>query len=32
MGLSLAYAGSARPELLEIISPIIVDSENSIEL
>jgi len=32
MGLSLAYAGSARAELLEIISPIIVDSENSIEL
>ena len=32
MGLSLAYAGRARAELLEIISPIIVDSENSIEL
>jgi len=32
MGLSLAYAGSARLELLEIISPIIVDSANSIEL
>mmetsp|Transcript_18748 Transcript_18748/g.28791 ORF Transcript_18748/g.28791 Transcript_18748/m.28791 type:complete len:134 (-) Transcript_18748:1123-1524(-) len=32
MGLSMAYAGSARADLLEVISPIIVDSENSIEL
>ena len=32
MGLSLAYAGSARADLLELISPIIVDSDNSIEL
>jgi 26S proteasome regulatory subunit N1 len=32
MGLSLAYAGSARADLLEVISPIIVDSDNSIEL
>jgi 26S proteasome regulatory subunit N1 len=32
MGLSMAYAGSARADLLEIISPIIVDSENSTEL
>lgn len=32
MGLSLAYAGSARTDLLELISPIIVDSENTIEL
>jgi hypothetical protein len=32
MGLSLAYAGSARAELLEIISPFIVDSANPIEL
>ena len=32
MGLSMAYAGSARADLLELISPIIVDSENSIEL
>lgn len=32
MGLSLAYAGSSRADLLELISPIIVDSENSIEL
>ena len=30
--LSLAYAGSARADLLELISPIIVDSDNSIEL
>jgi 26S proteasome regulatory subunit N1 len=32
MGLSLAYAGSSRADLLELISPIIVDSDNSIEL
>jgi 26S proteasome regulatory subunit N1 len=28
----MAYAGSARADLLEIISPIIVDSDNSTEL
>ena len=28
MGLSLAYAGSSRMDLLEIISPLIVDSDN----
>jgi hypothetical protein len=32
MGLSLAYAGSSRSDLLDLISPIIVDSDNSIEL
>lgn len=32
MGLSMAYAGSARADLLEIISPIILDSENTTEL
>jgi len=32
MGLSIAYAGSARPDLLEVISPIILDSSNTIEL
>ena len=32
MGLSLAYAGSRRADLLELISPIIVDSDNSTEL
>jgi 26S proteasome regulatory subunit N1 len=32
MGLSMAYAGSCRSDLLELVSPIIVDSENSIEL
>lgn len=32
MGLSIAYAGSARADLLDLISPIIVDSDNSIEL
>ena len=32
MGLSMAYAGSARADLLDLISPIIVDSDNSIEL
>lgn len=28
----MAYAGSARADLLDLISPIIVDSDNSIEL
>jgi 26S proteasome regulatory subunit N1 len=32
MGLSFAYAGSARADLLEAISPIILDSSNSNEL
>ena len=32
MGLSLAYAGSARVDLLEAISPIILDSSNTLEL
>lgn len=32
MGLSFTYAGSARPDLLEAISPIILDSTNTIEL
>ena len=32
MGLSFAYAGSARADLLEAISPIILDSSNTIEL
>lgn len=32
MGLSLAYAGSARADLLEAISPIILDSSNTLEL
>ena len=32
IGLSIAYAGSARNDLLEIISPLIVDSDNSVEL
>ena len=32
MGLSLAYAGSARSDLLEAISPIILDSSNTNEL
>ena len=32
MGLSFAYAGSAREDLLEAISPIILDSSNSTEL
>ena len=32
MGLSLAYAGSARQDLLEAISPIVLDSSNTIEL
>ena len=32
IGLSLAYAGSARADLLEAISPIVLDSSNTIEL
>ena len=32
MGLSIAYAASARSDLLEAISPIILDSSNTIEL
>jgi 26S proteasome regulatory subunit N1 len=32
MGLSLAYAGSARADLLEAISPIVLDSDNTLEL
>jgi 26S proteasome regulatory subunit N1 len=32
MGLSLAYAGTARPDLLEAISPIVLDSSNTLEL
>jgi len=32
MGLSMAYAGSCRSELLELVSPIILDSDNSIVL
>lgn len=32
MGLSIAYAGSARSDLLELISPIVLDSSNSTEL
>ena len=32
MGLSLAYAGSARADLLEVITPLILDSDNSLEL
>jgi 26S proteasome regulatory subunit N1 len=32
MGLSFTYAGSARPDLLEAISPIILDSSNTNEL
>lgn len=32
MGLSIAYAGSARADLLEAISPIVLDSSNSLEL
>ena len=32
MGLSLAYAGSARADLLEAISPIVLDSSNTVEL
>ena len=32
MGLSIAYAGSARADLLEAISPMVLDSSNTIEL
>jgi 26S proteasome regulatory subunit N1 len=32
MGLSIAYAGSGRADLLEAISPLILDSTNTIEL
>lgn len=32
MGLSIAYAGSGRADLLEAISPIVLDSSNTIEL
>lgn len=32
MGLSFAYAGSAREDLLEIITPYVLDSSNTIEL
>lgn len=32
MGLSFTYAGSARTDLLEAISPIILDSGNSTQL
>lgn len=32
MGLSFTYAGSARADLLESISPIILDGDNSTEL
>jgi hypothetical protein len=32
LGLSFTYAGSARADLLEAISPIILDSSNSIKL
>lgn len=32
MGLSIAYAGSCRLDLLEILSPLIVDDDNSVEL
>ena len=32
MGLSMAYAGSARADLMEAISPLILDSSNTIEL
>jgi len=32
MGLSIAYAGSARADLLEAISPIVLDSSNTLEL
>jgi 26S proteasome regulatory subunit N1 len=32
MGLSFTYAGSARSDLLEAISPIILDSGNSTQL
>jgi 26S proteasome regulatory subunit N1 len=32
MGLSIAYAGSARADLLEGISPLVLDTSNTIEL
>ena len=32
IGLSLAYAGSARADLLEAISPIVLESSNTLEL
>jgi len=32
MGLSFTYAGSARADLLQAISPIILDSDNSTQL
>ncbi len=32
MGLSFAYAGSAREDLLEIISPYVLDTSHTIEL
>ena len=32
MGLSIAYAGSARTDLLEAISPLVLDTSNTIEL
>jgi len=32
MGLSFTYAGSSRDDLLEEISPIILDGDNSTEL
>lgn len=32
MGLSFTYAGSAREDLLEVISPIILDMDNSTQL
>ena len=32
LGLSFTYAGSAKEELLEQISPVILDGNNSLEL
>ena len=32
IGLSMAYAGSARADLLEAISPIVLDTSNTLEL
>lgn len=32
MGLSFAYAGSGREDILELISPVILDGDNSIEV
>lgn len=32
MGLSFTYAGSAREDILEIVSPIVLDGDNSIEV